>query len=367
MDVLILGGGIIGLSIAHRLARMGKSCTLIDAATPGQEASASSGGMIAPQMEAHHPGPLLELGLASRKLWPEFAAQLQQDAHMPVELRRFGSIRVALEPNQAEELKQTAQWQKKQGLPLEWLGVHETLALEPALSPHILNAIHFPEELQVDPPALMRALLAATLQAGVHIQRKKAQALLEYQGHTVGALVENERIEAKLVVVAMGAWSPLLQGLPLPPHALFPCRGQMVDVALPRPLFRHFIMATGAYAIPRTDGRVTLGSTMENVGFDKNNTPSGLHHILGMAQNYCPQLATANFVRCWAGLRPATTDDFPILSKTPQGLILATGHFRNGIALAPITAQLVAELVCGKTPSFDITPLCHIRFDNTQA
>ncbi|MCL2625281.1 MAG: glycine oxidase ThiO [Cystobacterineae bacterium] len=366
MDVLILGGGIIGLSVAHRLARMGKTCTLVDTSHPGQEASAASGGMIAPQMEAHHPGPALELGLASRKLWPEFVAQIQEDARMPVELRRFGAVRVALEPSQAEELKQTAQWQKAQGLQLEWLNPHELRALEPSLSPHILNAVHFPEELQVDSPAFMRALLAAALHAGVDIQRKRAQAIVERQGRVVGALVEGQCVEAEQVVVAMGAWTPLLQGIPLPPQVIFPCRGQMAEVELPRPLLRHIIMATGAYAVPRTDGRVTLGSTMENVGFDKSNTPLGLHHILGMAQNYCPPLGTATFLRCWSGLRPATIDGSPILSKTPQGLVLATGHFRNGIALAPITAQLISELVCEKTPSFDMTPLSHLRFANNQ-
>ncbi|MCL2011984.1 MAG: glycine oxidase ThiO [Cystobacterineae bacterium] len=365
MSVLILGGGIIGLSIAYQLARLGKSCTLIEAGIPGQEASAAAGGMIGPQMEAHEPGPLLELGLLSRKLWPTFVAQLEKDAQMPVELRRFGAIRVALEPSQAKELEQTAQWQKAQGLRLELLDTHEARALEPALSPGVLKALHFPEDLQVDSPALLRALLAATLNLGVTIQRKKAQAIVERQGRVIGAMVEGQQLEAEHVVVAMGAWSSLLQGLPLPAQSIYPYRGQMVEVEGPRPLFRHFIMATGAYAIPRTDGRVTLGSTMENVGFNKSNTPQGLGHILSMAQNYCPQLGTATFLRCFAGLRPATTDTLPLLSKTPQGLVLATGHFRNGIALAPITAQLVAELVCGKTPSFDLRPFCHTRFANT--
>jgi len=365
MNVLILGGGIIGLSIARQLARMGETCTLIDMGSPGQEASASAGGMIAPQMEAHEPGPLLELGLKSRQLWPEFVAQLEKDAQMPIELRRFGALRVALEPAQAEELKQTAQWQKAQGLTLELMSGNAARTLEPNLSPDILTAVHFPEDLQVNPPLVIRALLAATLHAGVDIQRKRVQGIVEHQGRVVGAMVEGQRMEADQVIVASGAWSASLSGLPLPAQSVYPCRGQMVEVEVPRPLFRHFIMATGAYAIPRTDGTVTLGSTMEKVGFDKSNTVSGITHIMRMAQTYCPKLSTATFVRCWAGLRPATTDGLPVLSKTPQGLILAVGHFRNGIAAAPMTAQLVAELVYEKTPSLDIRPFGHTRFANT--
>jgi len=362
MNVLILGGGIIGLSIARQLAGKGESCTLIDVGAPGQESSTAAGGMVAPQMEAHEPGPLLELGLASRNLWPEFVAQLEEEARMPIELRRFGALRVALEPSQAEELKHTAQWQKALGLRLELLSGNEARSLEPCLSPGVLRALHFPEDFQIDPPAFMRALLAAALHAGVDIQRKRAQAIVERQGRVVGALVEGQLMEADQVIVATGAWSLALAGLPLPAQAVYPCRGQLVDVELPRPLFRHFIMATGAYGIPRTDGRVTLGSTMENVGFDKSNTVRGISHIMGMAQNYCPQLSAATFLRCWAGLRPATSDGFPILSKTPQGLILAIGHFRNGIAAAPMTAQLVTELVYDKTPSLDIRPFGHARF-----
>jgi len=362
MNILILGGGIIGLSIARQLARKGETCTLIDVGAPGQEASASAGGMVAPQMEAHQPGPLLELGLASRKLWTNFAAQLEEETRMPVELRRFGALRIALEPSQAEELKQTAQWQQALGLPFELLDGNEARILEPNLSPAVLTALHFPEDIQVDPPAVMRALLAAALNAGVDIQRKKVQGILERHGRVVGALVEGRCMEADQVIVATGAWSASLSGLPLPAQTVYPCRGQLVDVDCTRPLFRHFIMATGAYAIPKTDGRVTLGSTMENVGFDKSNTVRGIAHIMSMAQSYCPKLSTAAFLRCWSGLRPATTDGLPVLSKTPQGLILAIGHFRNGIAAAPMTAQLVAELVYEKIPSLDIRPFSHTRF-----
>jgi glycine oxidase len=313
-------------------------------------------------MEAHEPGPLLELSLASRKLWPEFAAQLEEDTRMPIELRRFGALRVALEPNQAEELKHTAQWQQALGLKLQLLDGDEARALEPNLSPGVLAALHFPEDIQVDPSVVMRALLAAALHAGVDIQRKRAQGIVERQGKVIGALIEGRCMEADQVIVATGAWSASLSGLPLPAQTVYPCRGQLVDVDCTRPLFRHFIMATGAYGIPRTDGRVTLGSTMENVGFDKSNTVRGIAHIMSMAQNYCPKLSTAAFIRCWAGLRPATTDGLPVLSKTPQGLILAMGHFRNGIAAAPMTAQLATELVYGQTPSLDITPFGHTRF-----
>jgi len=365
MKVLILGGGIIGLSIARQLAHLGEKCTLIDVGAPGQEASAAAGGMVAPQMEAHAPGPLLELGLLSRKLWPEFVTQLEEETQMPIELRRFGALRVALEPSQAEELKQTAQWQKALGLKLGLLSGDEARILEPNLSPEVLTALHFPEDIQVDPPVVMRALLAAALQAGVDIQRKKAQGIVERQGRVVGAMVEGRCMEADHVIIATGAFSTSLSGLPLPAQAVSPCRGQLVDVECPRPLFRHFIMATGAYGIPRADGRHTLGSTMENVGFDKSNTVRGIAHIMHMAQSYCPKLSTATFLRCWAGLRPATTDGLPILSKTPQGLILAVGHFRNGIAAAPITAQLAAELVYDNMPSLDITPFSHARFADT--
>jgi glycine oxidase len=318
-------------------------------------------------MEAHAPGPLLELGLASRQLWPEFAARLAEESRMPVELRRFGALRVALEENQAEELQQTAQWQKALGLKLELLSGNEARTLESALSPGVLNALLLPEDLQINPPEFMRALTAATLAAGVHIQRKSAQSIVERQGRVVGAMVEGKLMEADAVIVAAGAWGASLSGLPLPPDALFPCRGQLVDVECPTPPFQHFVMATGAYGIPRTDGRVTLGSTMENVGFDKSNTARGLAHILSMAQNYCPQLGEATFLRCWTGLRPATPDGLPILSKTPQGLVLAMGHFRNGICVAPITAQLVAELVCGMPPSLELAPFGHTRFANNPA
>ena len=362
MNVLVIGGGIIGLSIARLLARKGETCTLLDMGTPGQESSAAAGGMVAPQMEAHEAGPLLQLGLASRQLWPEFAAQLEEESRIPVELRRFGALRVALQPSQAEELQHTAQWQKALGLRVELLSTDEARKLEPNLSASVLTALHLPEDIQVEPSAVMRALLAAALHAGVHIQRKRVQGIVERQGRVVGALVEGQCVEADQVVVATGAWTSSLSGLPLPAHVVYPCRGQMVDVDCTTPPFRHFIMATGAYAIPRADGRVTLGSTMENVGFDKSNTPFGLAHVLGMAQSYCPKLGAAAFLRCWAGLRPATADGLPVICRTPQGLVLALGHFRNGIAAAPLTAQLATELVYGKTPSLDIRPFDGIRF-----
>jgi glycine oxidase len=363
MDVLIVGGGVMGCSIALRLAQGGAKVTVLERAIPGAEASSAAGGILAPQMESHGPGPFLDLCLRSRGLYPAFARELLELSGIDVAYRECGLLRAAFTPEAAHPLEADAAWQKGLGLRAELLTGDEARKLEPNLSPRVVAALHLPDDHQVDNRLLTRALSMAAARAGAGFRTGYVRGIAQEGGRAVGVDLDGETLRADAVVVAAGSWSGLVAGARVNPQVVRPARGQMVQLQTRLPVLSHVVFSDKGYVVPRADGRLLAGSTMELVGFEKQVTAEGLARILSMAIELCPALADAPVQEFWAGLRPYTEDHLPIIGRGPMdGLFLATGHFRNGILLTPITAKLVAQVVLGQAPSVDLRPFRYDRF-----
>jgi len=364
MDVLIIGGGVMGCAIALRLAQAGAKVTVLERAIPGAEASSAAGGILAPQQESEGPGPFLELCLRSRGLYPAFADELRELSGVDVGYRACGVLHAVFEEEAAHKLEATAAWQKALGLRAELLTGDEARALEPGLSPKVTAALHLPDDHQVDNRLLTRALTMAAARVGARFRTGYVRGVAQEGGRCVGVDLDGETLRADAVVVAAGSWSGLVQGAKIDPRLVRPARGQMVQFQTRLPLLQRVVFSDKGYVIPRADGRLLAGSTMELVGFEKQVTAEGLARILALAMELCPQLAQAPVQEFWAGLRPYTEDHLPILGQGPmEGLFLATGHFRNGILLTPITAKLIAQVVLGQKPTVDLRPFRHDRFE----
>ena len=363
LDVVVVGGGVMGCGIALRLRQAGARVTVLERAIPGAEASSAAGGILAPQEESEGPGPFLDLCLLGRSLYPEFAAELLALTGINVHYLPSGVMRLAFDEAGLARLEATAKWQRERGLRVELLSPSEVLALEPQLSPEVRGAARFVDDHQVDNRLLTRALTMAAAKVGATFRTGYVRGVVEEKGRAVGVDLEGETLRADAVVIAAGSWSGLVQGSALDPRVVRPARGQMVQLQTRLPPFSHVLFSDQGYVIPRTDGRVIAGSTLEFSGFEKNVTAEGLHRILALAMRLCPVLASAPVQETWAGLRPYTEDHLPILGAGPlPGLFLATGHFRNGILLTPVTAKLLTEAVLGERPSVDLTPFRFERF-----
>ncbi len=363
MNVVIVGGGLMGCGIALRLRQAGARVTVLERSIPGAEASSAAGGILAPQQESEGPGPFLELGLRSRGMYADFAAELLALTGVNVNYLPSGLLHLAFDEAEAQRLEATVGWQSALGLRAELLATAEVRALEPQLSPQVVAAARFQDDHQVDNRLLARALTMAAAKVGVTFRTGYVRGVVEEHGRAVGVDLDGDTLRADAVVIAAGSWSGLVQGIALDPRVVRPARGQMVQLQTRLPLFSHVIFSNKGYVIPRADGRIIAGSTLEFAGFEKNVTAEGLHRILSLAMQICPALASAPVQETWAGLRPYTEDHLPILGTGPlPGLFLATGHFRNGILLAPITAKLMAQVVLGESPSVDLAPFRFDRF-----
>lgn len=357
MNVLIVGGGIMGLSVAVDLAKSGQRVTVLERSIPGAEASSAAAGMLAPQLEMSHPGPFLDLCLRSRGLYPAWAKELEQRSGVDVEYVESGSLSVGFTEVEAHELDSQVAWQRAAGLRADFLTGAELRRFEPKLSDKALAAAYHPDDHQVDPSKLMKALSIAAARAGALFRTGYVRSLVEENGRVIGADVDGERLTAELVVLAAGSWSGLVAGGHVDPRVVKPARGQMVGLELRQPPTRCFLMSHSGYVVPRKDGRVLCGSTMELVGYDKHVTAKGVTKILSAAMDLVPELADASVTSTWSGLRPWSQDGLPLLGDSGvPGLLLATGHFRNGILLAPITAKVVGQLVRGEKVSVDLKP-----------
>jgi glycine oxidase len=345
-DVLVIGGGVIGCAIARLLARDGRRTLLLERDEPGAHASWAAAGMLAPLAEADEPGPFLSLLLQSRAMYPELARALREETGMEVGYRDEGSLYLALTPADEATLEARYRWQAEAGLPVERLGREEALALEPGIAPAVRGALRFPEDHQVDNRLLSRALARAATAAGAEIRAGvEVSEILVEGGRAVGVRTEDgERIDAGAVVVAAGSWAGAIGGLPRP-LPVSPVHGQLLAVHTAPPLFRHVVHTPRVYLVPRADGRLIVGATVERVGFEKAVTPAGLMSLLVPALEAAPSLADAPLVESWSGLRPGTPDGLPILGPDPEvgGLHYAAGHYRNGILLAPVTADLISR------------------------
>ncbi|HEX8705922.1 MAG TPA: glycine oxidase ThiO [Myxococcaceae bacterium] len=362
-DVIIVGGGVMGCGIALRLRQAGVNVTVLERSIPGAEASSAAAGILAPQFEAEGPGPFLELCLRSRALYAPLATELRELTGVDIAYLPCGVLKAAFSEGDVHHLEATATWQHALGLRVELLDGKQARELEPHLSPSALAALRFPDDHQVDNRLLVRALSMAVARVGATFRSGYVRGVIEENGRAVGVDLDGELLRADAVVIAAGSWSGLVQGAALDPRVVRPARGQMVQLQTRLPLTTHILTSEKGYLVPRTDGRLIAGSTMEFAGFDKQVTAEGLARILAMALELCPALGAAPITETWAGFRPYTEDRLPILGPGPlSGLFLATGHFRNGILLAPLTAKLVTQCLLGERPSVDLMPFRYDRF-----
>jgi glycine oxidase len=360
-DTVILGGGVIGCAIALRLAQRGQAVLVVERGPVGGEASSAAAGILAPLAEADAPGPLFELLRRSRALYPALAEELRATVGLDIGYRQEGTLVVADSDEELTHLQDRLRWQRAAGLPVAALDPAELRALEPALAP-ARAALRFADDHQVDNRLLVRALEVACARAGVRFVTAGARRLLSDGGRAAGVELDQGRLSAGSVVVALGSWSGLIEGVPELAQPVRPLRGQLLELRLPAPPFAHVVFGAGGYLVPRGDGRVLVGSTAEWVGFRKEVTAEGLATLLARAIRLCPALAEAPVASFWSGLRPTTADRLPLLGPGPlPGLFFATGHHRNGILLAPITGELIAACVSGAPPALDLAPFSPMR------
>ncbi|MBJ6762519.1 glycine oxidase ThiO [Myxococcaceae bacterium JPH2] len=364
-EVIVVGGGVMGCGIALRLRQGGARVTVLERSIPGAEASSAAAGILAPQWESEGPGAFMDLCLRSRALYGSFAAELRELTGVDVGYRPCGLLKAVFDEAGVHHLEATVGWQRGLGLRAERLDGAQARALEPQLSPRVVAAAHFPDDHHVDNRLLVRALTMAAARVGTTFQSGHVRGVVHENGRAVGVDLDGQVLRADAVVLAAGSWSALVPGAGVAAQAVRPARGQMVQFQTRLPLLERIVTSEKGYLVPRVDGRVIAGSTMELVGFDKQVTAAGVARILDMALELCPELAQAPITETWAGFRPWTEDHLPYLGGGPTpGLFLATGHFRNGILLAPITAKLVAEAVLGQPPSVDLAPF---RYDRPPA
>jgi glycine oxidase len=356
-DVVVIGAGIQGASVALRLAEAGRKVIVLERAIPGAEASSAAGGILSPGVEAVEPGPFYALCRASLLLYPEFLRDVEARSGMSVAYRALGTLEIALDDAHARVLAGRAEKLEKHGLPVQVLDDRAVRALEPGLSPEVRGALLFADEASLDPRALARAVYVAAARAGATFVQGQVQRVVIEGGRAAGVDHATGRIGAGAVVLAAGSWSLLVEGHGLPAGAVRPVRGQIAVVDTRPPLLSRVVFSANGYVVPRPDGRILCGSTMEEVGFEKAVTAGGLRHVLDVGIEIAPAIARAPVVETWANFRPASPDGEPILGEGAiPGLHYATGHTRNGILLAPVTAEAVSSRILGRPPTVDLTP-----------
>jgi glycine oxidase len=368
-NVAIIGAGVIGLAIGWRLAQQGASVQIFDRGAAGAGASHAAAGMLAACAEAE-PGEeaLVVLGRESQARWPAFAAELLELSGVDVELRPEGTLLIALTADDQARLTHQLVFQQRLGLPLQWISAAETRRREPHLAGKLAGAVFSPEDTQVDNRKLVTALRLAAEAAGASITEHRAVSAISSRGGRVEGVVlgDGTKVRADVVVLAAGAWARSIEGIGRelrPP--VRPIKGQMLALRMnpTAPLLSHVVWAPSAYLVPRRDGRLLVGATVEEKGYDAALTAGGVLTLLEAAWRTVPAIEELPIDEMWVGHRPGSRDDAPILGAGPlDGLIYATGHHRNGILLAPITADTIARLALDGVADAAIRPFGIERF-----
>jgi glycine oxidase len=372
--VAIIGAGVIGLGIAWRLAARGVSVAVFDKGASGAGASHAAAGMLAACAEAE-PGEeaLVTLGRVSQARWPAFAVELKQASGVDVGLRPEGTLVVALTSDDQARLSHQLTFQQKLGLPLQWISAAETRRREPHLAGKLAGAVFSPEDTQVDNRKLAAALRIAADTAGASIREYQPVKTISSDAGRVDGIVlaDGTKVPADVVVLAAGAWSRSIDGIaPELRPPVRPIKGQMLALRMDpaAPLLTHVVWAPGAYLVPRLDGRLLVGATVEEKGYDTSLTVGGILTLLEAAWRVVPAVEELPIDEMWVGHRPGSRDDAPILGTgLIDGLIYATGHHRNGILLTPITADAIAQLVLDGTADPAIRPFSIERFGSLRA
>ncbi|GAA3025205.1 glycine oxidase ThiO [Streptomyces lactacystinicus] len=373
-DVLVIGGGVIGLAVAWRAAQRGLRNVIVVDPSPGGGAAGVAAGMLAPVTELQYgEEPLLRLGMASNERYAAFAAELSEaSGGRDTGYRRCGTVAVALDSDDREELRELHAFHQRLGLDSTWLTGREARRLEPMLAPGVRGGLHVADDHQVDPRRLLTALAAACENADVLLHRAEAVELLVEDGRATGArLSTGERVGAGQVVLAAGPHSHRLPGLPdgvLP--AIRPVKGQVLRLHVPdayRPFLsrnvRAVVRGRHLYLVPRENGELVVGATTEEQGYDTTVTAGGVYELLRDAHELVPGITELPLLETSAGLRPGSPDNAPLLGPTSlPGLVAATGHYRNGVLLTPVTADLLSEyLATGEVPE-TARPFTPLRF-----
>lgn len=370
-SVAIIGGGVIGLAIGWRLAAAGCRVDVFERDEAGRSASWAAAGMLAAGVETE-PGEaaLYALNRRSQELWPRFAAELEAAAGMSVDLREEGTLVVALTRDDVAQLRFNHDFQRSLGIALEWLSPAEARRREPHLHASLAGAVYSPADHQVDNRRVATALRAALLGAGGHLhERAPVRAVAIARGRATGVVLDDARHDADIVVLAAGAWSAGIDGLPAaarPP--VRPVKGQMLALRMDpgAPLLRHVLWTPKVYMVPRRDGRLIIGATVEERGFDAALTAGGVFTLLEGAWRALPGIEELPIDEMRVGFRPGSRDDAPILGPSPvERLVLAAGHHRNGILLTPLTADAVVRFILHGEVEDAIRPFAIDRFAMT--
>jgi glycine oxidase len=365
-EVAIIGGGVIGLAIARALALRGvRDVLIIERANLGAEASSAAAGMLAPQAEADSADDFFRLCCQSRDLYPTFARSLNEETGIDIELETSGTLYLAFTEEDEHELAERFEWQARAGLEVERLSAESARMIEPRISADVRAALRFPLDTQVENRRLISALAAANEALGVGVLTSVSVESLNVKRNCVAG-IETSRgfIACEKVVIACGAWTTQILSEALPNPRIEPVRGQMVSFEATPQIARHVIFSPRGYIVPRRDGRLLAGSTSEHAGFDKRVTAAGVQSIVTSALEISPSIAALPLTSSWAGLRPRASDGLPVLGPCAEiaGVFYATGHYRNGILLTPITGELLARAIVDEEISLPLQIFSPDRF-----
>ncbi len=375
--ILIIGGGVIGLGIGWQLAKAGAAVAIHERGQAGRGASWAAGGMLGPIAEAHIDElDLLKLSNQSLARYPEWVDELETETEMPIGYRAEGTLIIGIQPDDSYQLKHAFTLYQDLGLNVEWLSGQEAREIEGALSPYVTAAIRCETDHQVDNRLMVQALQRAYQgRGGVLHQNSTVERIVIENGTATGVQTQDGFQGADVCILAAGCWSGQISGLPdtiIPP--VRPVKGQMLALQMRDDIMIKNVIRTvkarypmPVYLVPRTDGRLVVGATTEELGFDTDLIVGGIYELLHGAFEAVPSIYELPLIETWTGLRPGSSDNAPILGKTPvENLIYATGHYRNGILLTPITAYEISKLILTGETSETIAPFHLDRFSKEQ-
>jgi glycine oxidase len=371
-DALIVGGGIIGGSIACEMTKRGLKVAVLEKERIACRASSAAGGMLGAQVEmGKEVGPLFNLAVRSRALFPSLVEELRESSGIDANLITKGMLRIAFTEEEKREFQEVIACHHKAEQKAEWLEAGEVRRRESGLTGEIAGAMYIPDDGQLLAPELSHAFVKTAAHRGAEIREfTEVRSLLIEQGRVAGVLTENECLTADHVIIATGAWSENLLAQTGMHLGTYPVKGECFSVKTMSPLLTSTVFSHGCYLVPKKGARLLVGATTKEHTFDQKVSFEGIHQLMQRATRLLPGIVHAEWEKAWAGLRPQTTDGLPYLGRHPEfdNLIVATGHFRNGILLSAITGVIVADLVEGRpTDGIDLTPFALDRHAKVKA
>jgi glycine oxidase len=366
VDVAIVGGGVIGCAIAYYLSKSGIDVAVFDRGEIGAEASSAATGLLAPLGPLSGPGPFADLLLSSFALFPTLVPELEEASGIHVAYEQTGALRIVRNPKHVSRLYKRMQAWQPLGLKMHWLTGEEARQLEPLLSPDVCAAVCVPQESQINASSFVKSFsLASINQGATFYSHNKIMDIEQHKAKITGVYTsQGERIACNHLVIANGAWAGDCSEWLHVPIPIIPQRGQALMLHQPSTPLRHIIFGEAAYLAPKMEHKIIVGATKEEAGFDANTTPGGLSWLLNAATRLSPALESCTLDHMWAGLRPRTPDNQPILGPAPgwENVTLTIGHGSTGIMLSAITGQTIAELILtGQTPQM-LLPFALTRF-----